>query len=129
MSIRYKEHLPSYTHKELVFPGVEIKSVIVDKLRTYFDTHFDSLINNALSVHSHEKAQSLLIKARQYRLNHKPFSYHITVNSDKNVKAVVRIFLGSKYDVHGHELDISENYMNFMEVDQWIVDCKYRTSR
>lgn len=124
MSRRYKEHLPSYTHKELAFPGVKIESVNVDKLMTFFD-HFDSLINNVVSVHSHEQAQSMLIKARQYRLNHKPFTYHITVNSDKNTKAVVRIFLAPKYDNHGHELDISENYMNFYEVDQWNVDRKY----
>ncbi|XP_014471274.1 PREDICTED: hexamerin-like isoform X2 [Dinoponera quadriceps] len=121
--MRYKANLPSYTHKELVFPGVKIESVTVDKLMTFFD-HFDSLINNAVSVQSHEKAQSMLIKARQQRLNHKPFTYHITVNSDKNTKAVIRIFFAPKYDVHGHELDISENYMNFLEVDQWIVDLK-----
>ncbi|KAL6267211.1 hypothetical protein P5V15_000288 [Pogonomyrmex californicus] len=126
--MRYKEHLPSYTHDELVFPGVTIESVTVDKLLTFFD-HFESLVNNAVSVHSHKEAQSMLIKARQYRLNHKPFTYHITVNSDKNVKAVVRVFLGPKYDVYGHELDISENYMNFIEMDQWTVDLKTGTNK
>ncbi|XP_011142759.2 hexamerin [Harpegnathos saltator] len=126
--MRYKEHLPCYTHNDLVFPGVKIESVTVDKLTTFFD-HFDSLVNNALSIPSQEKAHSMLIKARQYRLNHKPFTYHITVNSDKNTKASVRIFLGPKYDVHGHELDISENYMNFLEMDQFIVDLKPGTNK
>lgn len=126
--MRYKEHMPSYTHEELVFPGVTIESVTVDKLLTFFD-HFESLVNNAVSVRSHKEAQSMLIKARQYRLNHKPFTYHITVNSNKNVKAVVRVFLGPKYDVHGHELDISENYMNFMEMDKWTVDLKSGTNK
>lgn len=120
-SRRYKEHLPSYTHEELVFPGVTIESVTVDKLLTFFD-HFESMINNAVSVRSHKEAQSMLIKARQYRLNHKPFTYYITVNSNKNVKAVIRVFLGPKHNVYGHELDISENYMNFLEMDQWNVD-------
>ncbi|XP_071571881.1 hexamerin 70b [Temnothorax nylanderi] len=126
--MRYKEHLPSYTHEELAFPGVTIESVTVDKLLTFFD-HFESLVSNAVSVRSHKEAQSMVIKARQYRLNHKPFTYHITVNSDKNVKAVVRIFLGPKYDVHGHELDMSENYMNFIEMDQWNVDLKPGTNK
>jgi len=80
------------------------------------------MLNNAVSIRSHKEAQSLLIKARHYRLNHKPFTYHITINSDKNVKAAIRIFLGPSCDVHGHELDISENYMNFVEMDQWHVD-------
>lgn len=113
--------MPRYTHEELVFPGVTIESVTVDKLLTFFD-HFDSLVNNAVAVRSHKEAQSMLIKARQYRLNHKPFTYHITVNSDKNVKAILRVFLGPKYDVYGQELDMSENHMNFIELDQWNVD-------
>lgn len=113
--------MPFYTHEELAFPGVTVESVTVDKLMTFFD-HFESLISNAVSVRSHKEAQSMLIKARQYRLNHKPFTYHITVNSDKTNKAVVRVFLGPKYNSHGHEIDISENHMNFVEMDQWVVD-------
>ncbi|KMR05257.1 Hexamerin [Lasius niger] len=126
--MRYKQHLPKYTHEELFFPGVTVESVTVDKLMTFFD-HFESLISNAVSVRSHKEAQSMLIKARQYRLNHKPFTYHIMVNSDRNVKAIVRVFLGPKYNVHGHELDMSENHMNFMELDQWIVDLKPGTNK
>ncbi|XP_018058979.1 PREDICTED: hexamerin-like [Atta colombica] len=126
--MRYKERLPKYTHEELVFPGVTIESVTVDKLLTFFD-YFESMLNNAVSIRSHKEAQSLLIKARHYRLNHKPFTYHITINSDKNVKAAIRIFLGPSYDVHGHELDISENYMNFVEMDQWHVDLKPGTNK
>ncbi|KAG5336519.1 HEXA protein, partial [Acromyrmex charruanus] len=126
--MRYKERLPSYTHEELLFPGVTIESVTVDKLLTFFD-HFESMLNNAVSVRSHKEAQSLLIKARHSRLNHKPFTYHITINSDKNVRAVIRTFLAPKYDVHGHELDISENYMNFFEMDQWHVDLKPGTNK
>lgn len=100
---------------------MSVESVTVDKLMTFFDT-FDSLLSNALSVRNQKEAWSMLIKARQYRLNHKPFTFHITVNSDKNVTAVIRIFIGPKYDVHGHELDMTENYMNFLEVDQWVVE-------
>lgn len=117
----YKKHMPSYSQEELGFPGVMIESVAVDKLMTFFD-HFESMLSNAVSVKSHKEAQSMLIKTRQHRLNHKPFTYHITVNSDKAVKAVVRVFLGPKFNVHGHELDISENYMNFLELDQWMVE-------
>ncbi|XP_011255340.2 larval serum protein 1 alpha chain [Camponotus floridanus] len=118
---KYKQHLPKYTHEELVFPGVHVESVTVDQLVTFFD-HFDSLISNAVPVSSHKQAQSTMIKARQNRLNHKPFSYHVTVHSDKYVKAVVRVFIGPKYDVYGREVDISESHYNFFEMDQWVVD-------
>lgn len=121
--LKYKEHLPRYTHDELVFSGVKIESVVVDKLLTFFE-HFDSVITNGIPVSSQKDAETSIIKVRQHRLNHKPFTYHITVNSDKNVKAFVRVFLGPKYDEHGHELDFAQNYVNFFELDQWIVDLK-----
>ncbi|KAI4501525.1 hypothetical protein M0802_003402 [Mischocyttarus mexicanus] len=127
--LNYKKNMPCYTHEELAFSGVKIESVAVDKLMTFFD-QYESLLSNVASVKNHKEAQSMLIKARQYRLNHKPFTYHITVvNSDTKVKGVVRIFLGPKYDVHGTELDISENYMNFIQLDQWVVDLKVGTNK
>lgn len=122
--LKYKEHLPTYTHDDIVFPGVKIESVAVDKLLTYFE-HFDSVISNGVIVSSQKDAESTIIKVRQHRLNHKPYTYHITVNSDKNVKAMVRVFLGPKYDQHGHEMHLVDNWMNYVELDQWVVDCKY----
>jgi len=114
-------HQKPYNKNEIIYPELKIESFVVDKLITYFD-QFDTSINNGLMIDNAKEAESTLIKIRQYRLNHKPFTYHITVNSNKNVKAVIRVFLGPKYDVHGHELNISENYMNFVEMDQWNVD-------
>lgn len=119
--------MPTYTHEELVFPGVKIESVAVDKLVTYFD-NFESMINNAVAVKSHKEAQSIVIKARQQRLNHKPFTYHLTVNSDKATKAWIHIYLGPKYDVHGHEIEMIDNWMNFFEMDYWVADRKYNTN-
>lgn len=113
-----------YTQEELLFPGVKVESVTVDKLMTYFDT-FESMLNNGVSVRSQKEARATLTKARQQRLNHKPFTYHLVVNSDRNTNAVVRVFLGPKYDVHGHELDLQNNFMNFMQTDQWVVERTY----
>ena len=110
-----------YTQEQLLFPGVKIESVAIDKLTTFFD-HFDSDISNALPVKSHKEATELNVKVRQQRLNHKPFTYHITVNSDKNVKAMVRVFLGPKYDSHGYEIDMTDNWMHFLHIDEWMLD-------
>lgn len=121
--MQYKKNLAMYSHEELVFPGVKIDSVAVDKLITYFE-QFDSVISNGIPVSSTKDAETSVIKVRQPRLNHKPFTYHISVTSDKDVKGTVRIFMGPKYDVHGHEIDFVQNYVNFMEVDQFIVDLK-----
>lgn len=113
--------MPKYTPEELTFSGVKVETVTVDKLTTYFDS-FESMLSNGVSVRGHKEAKNTMIKARQYRLNHKPFTYHLTVNSDKNTKGVVRVFLGPKYDVFGHEIDLEHNYMNFMQMDEWVVD-------
>ncbi|XP_015112041.1 arylphorin subunit alpha [Diachasma alloeum] len=121
--MQYKKNLPKYTHEELVFPGVKVDSVAVDKLITYFE-QFESVISNGIPVSSLKDADTTIIKVRQPRLNHKPFTYHISVTSDKDVKGTVRIFMGPKYDVHGHAIDFVQNYVNFVEVDQFMVDLK-----
>ncbi|KAF7389016.1 hypothetical protein HZH66_010153 [Vespula vulgaris] len=90
---RYKKHLPAYSYSELNFPGVKIESVNIDKLWTYFD-YCDATINNAVFFNSFKEGSSLHIKARRYCLNYKPFTYRLSVNSDKDVKAIVKIFLG-----------------------------------
>lgn len=46
---RYTGHMSPYTEKDIGFDGVQIESVNVDKLITYFD-HFDADISNAVDV-------------------------------------------------------------------------------
>lgn len=70
----------------------------------------------------------MLVKIRQYRLNHKPFSFHFAINADKAMKAVVRIFLGPKYDIHHRPMDFAENIKYFYEMDNFIVDRQYKLS-
>ncbi|XP_053976448.1 hexamerin-1.1-like [Hylaeus volcanicus] len=124
---RYKKNLPLYKTEELLFPGVTVTSVTVDRLVTYFD-YFETMLNNGLSIQTHNQAANTLILARQQRLNHKPFTYHIVVNSDKNTRAMIRIFLGPKRDVYGHELRLADNYKNFLQVDEFLADLKAGTN-
>lgn len=58
------------------------------------------------------------------RLNHVPFNVHMKVNSNKDQKAVMMMFVGPKYDSYGNELNIKENRNNFWELDRWLVDLK-----
>lgn len=135
----FKNHLPSYTHDELVFDGVKIETVEVDKLETFFDK-FYSDITNVVDVEefddkysktnmytfgrkTHYLGQDVLIEAKQYRLNHKPFHVRLNVFSDKIQKAAVKIFLGPKYNEFGFEYtNINENRENFVELDYFVVD-------
>lgn len=119
----YKKNLPSYTYNDLVYQGVKIDSVFVDQLVTYFD-YFNIELNNALynDYTIESDVPKVLVKARQLRLNHKPFNYKINVSSDKSSKVVVRLFLGPKYDSYGNIINIAENRINFVELDKFVYD-------
>ncbi|KAG7210287.1 hypothetical protein KM043_011831 [Ampulex compressa] len=130
--LRYKKNLPAYTQNELVFPGVKFESVHMDKLMTYFDT-CDTLINNAVTVQNFKEGMALRIKARRSCLNYKPFTYRINVNSEKETKAVLRIFLGpANYDQqYEGQTDYSylrKYYQYFVELDKFVVTLKSGTN-
>lgn len=129
-----------YNVDEIKYDGVKIETVEMDKLVTYFDK-FDADITNAVDVDinydhnsfkfsklfdfgrvSQHQGNDFVIKARQYRLNHLPFTYKLNVLSDKVQKVVVKIFLGPKHDEYGRTFDINENREHFYELDQYSVD-------
>ncbi|XP_075151369.1 larval serum protein 2-like [Haematobia irritans] len=136
---RLASHFPEYKHEDLVFPGVSIDKVhVTDSLYTFFE-YFDADISNAVNVgavsgdvvgddlykfgrSSVYHGESFVIKARQLRLNHQPFEITLDVTSNKDQKAIVKIFIGPKYDDNGHKLHLEENYMNFFELDHYVVD-------
>lgn len=114
---KYKSYLPPYTYNELVYPGVKIENVQVDRLITYMD-YFDADISNALRVTPEEyESGTPTVRVRQYRLNHKPYTYKIQVNAEQAGDAVVRVYLGPKYDEYDRTIDINENRLNFVELD------------
>lgn len=144
--LQWKGRLDAYTSDDIGFEGVEIESVDLDRLTTYFDT-FDSDITNAVDIEpitvtpeskgpsgkfakkttkttTPTTPEDFLIKARQWRLNHLPFTLKLTVTSPKVQKAFVKIFLGPKFDEAGNEIDINENRENFYEIDKYVVDLK-----
>nr|AUO15571.1 hexamerin-like protein 2 [Prosarthria teretrirostris] len=119
---RYKNQLTRYTYQDFEFKGVEINSVSVDKLVTYFD-YFDFDLSNAFTISGPEAVKEIedgsqyKYVARQYRLNHKPFSYHVKVTSDKEVDSVVRVFFGPRYDVNGREYTFDEQRQYYVLLD------------
>lgn len=136
---QFKDTLPYYKKSEIMFDGVKIQSVDMGKLVTYFDK-FDSDITNAVDVEvfdkksisiektsdlfkfgkvSHYNGEDFVIKARQFRLNHMPFTFNLHVHSDRVVKSVVRVYLGPKYNEFGHVYDVNENRENFVLLDSF----------
>jgi len=118
---KFQNHMEPYHKKDLVFPGVTIEKVEMDRLITYFD-QFESDISNVVYDSVDElKDDKFHVFATQERLNHKPFTYKIHVNSNQDTKAMVKVFLGPKYDEYGRYMNITENRWNFVPIDafQW----------
>ncbi|XP_063916416.1 larval serum protein 1 alpha chain-like [Zophobas morio] len=116
---KYKSQLPPYTEKHLLFEGVEVKKVEFDPLVTYFD-YFYADVTNAVYVTVREyQEDKIQIKIRQKRLNHDAFGYKVFVNSDKNQTAVVKMYIGPKFDEYGRFINISENRLNFVIFDHF----------
>lgn len=126
---KFMTHIEPYTEEELIFDGVKITDIHVDKIETFFEP-FDIDITNAVDVdHDKEvvapetlkeikfKHDEYLVKARTMRLNHKPFDFKITVQSDKDQDASIRVWIGPKYDEFGTHIDFDENRKNFVMLD------------
>lgn len=103
-SVFYQNNLPLRTWDELNFIGVNIQSVDIDNLVTYFDV-FESDNTNVVT-----------------RLNHLPFSFTLHVGSYRAQKADVNAFIGPKYNEYGHAFTYEENRENFYELDHFTVD-------
>ncbi|XP_018783757.1 PREDICTED: larval serum protein 2 [Bactrocera latifrons] len=131
------EVFPEYTVKDYNFEGVKINKVqMPDHLTTYFE-YFDSDISNAVNVeipaedsadplvnfgrNSQHDGQSFVVKARQYRLNHKPFQFQLDVTSDKAQKAIVKVYIGPGQEEDRYHF-IESNYMNFFELEHFVVN-------
>ncbi|XP_030762609.1 allergen Cr-PI-like [Sitophilus oryzae] len=116
----FQHNLKPYTKDELVFPGVTIEKVEMDRLITYFENFFSDVTNavwtSEVQVKKNPSAQVWII---QQRLNHKPFTYKIHVNSNQDTQAVVKVFLGPKHDEYGKPINISVNRVNFVPIDSF----------
>ncbi|KAH8296130.1 hypothetical protein KR054_002210 [Drosophila jambulina] len=124
---KFMHYLPKYTKEQLLMPGVTLKHVEVSELTTYFDlVDFDvtNMLNDKMVFHEGKFVWDKSLFARQMRLNHKPFTYTYTIESDKVEKVVIRAFLGPKYDEFGRTFSLAENRMNFMEVDEFYYELK-----
>lgn len=108
---------------QLTFDGVKVKDFEVDKLVTYFD-NFEFEVTNAVPVKELKEYEDLRYYARQFRLNHKPYNYKLTVNSDDSKEALVRVYIGPKYDSEERELHIEQSRLAFVEIDRFPVKCK-----
>ncbi|KAJ2945580.1 hypothetical protein O0L34_g404 [Tuta absoluta] len=118
----FKKRLPSYTKEDLLFPGVKIDKIVVDKMVTYFDDYFMDMTNAVMLTEDEMKKGNSDMKflVRKRRLNHYPFKVTLDVMSDKAADCVVRIFLGPKEDHMGRVIDINKNRMNFVEIDTFL---------
>ncbi|KPJ03733.1 Basic juvenile hormone-suppressible protein 1 [Papilio xuthus] len=120
--VLFKKLLPRYTRDELDFPGVKIERIVTDELVTFMD-EYDMDITNALYLDEsemHKKRSDYTYVARMRRLNHHPFKVTMDVVSDKAVEAVVRVFIGPKYDCMGRLMSVNDKRLDMVEIDSFL---------
>lgn len=59
------------------------------------------------------------------RLNHKKYKVRVHVKSEVAKTVLVKFFLAPKYDSHGNEIPLHVNTHNFMQIDEFVHDCKF----
>ncbi|XP_054270890.1 hexamerin-like [Macrosteles quadrilineatus] len=115
----FKNQLKPYNKEQVNFDGVQVQSVNVDKLVTYFDNNEVDLYN-AINYQQGEQAENYQYKAQQQQLNNKPFNYQIQVNSQQEADAIVRVFIGPQYDAQGNQYTLEQARQNFVEIDRFV---------
>nr|CAD87762.1 hemocyanin subunit 1 [Perla marginata] len=113
----YKDLLPPYTKAELEFPGVKVLDWEIGNLVTYFED-FDIDMLNALDDTA--DLPDVDVKARVQRLNHEPFTWALHMESDKEVTAAFRVFLGPKKDWYESDFTINEVRPYLIEIDKFV---------
>ncbi|KAL1123480.1 hypothetical protein AAG570_002560 [Ranatra chinensis] len=116
----HKEFMPCYTKKELSFPSVKIDTLDVGPLATYFD-YFDMSVTNGIPIPAGKDYKDYHYTMRQRRLNHKSFTYKMSISSDENIDAMIRVFIGPKYDSEERPLTLEQARMGFVEIDRFPV--------
>lgn len=96
----------------------KVESVDVDKLITYFHEE-DMHVTNLVAYAHGENNEQYDYKVRHLCLHNKPFTYRIKVKSEKAAEAVVRVFIGPKYNAHGQPLTLKQAKDYFVEVDRF----------
>uniref|UniRef100_A0A2A4JMW0 Methionine-rich storage protein n=1 Tax=Heliothis virescens TaxID=7102 RepID=A0A2A4JMW0_HELVI len=120
--VMFKNMLPKYTREDFDFPGVKVDRLTTDKLVTFMD-EYDMDITNAVLLDDAEmkkKHSDMVVVTRMRRLNHHPFKVTVDVTSDKTVDAVVRIFIGPKYDCLGRLMSVNDKRLDMVEIDSFM---------
>ncbi|XP_058803507.1 hexamerin-1.1-like [Phymastichus coffea] len=121
----YQESLPAYQYNDVVLPGVNIEKVEVSDLVTYFGD-YQVYLDNAVPQPVGKKQEQQPfphIRAHLKRLDHKQFEYTIYTHAEKPVRdAVVRVYVGPKYNYNGQPIDINVHRHYFYEIDQFVYD-------
>nr|CAD7568050.1 unnamed protein product [Timema californicum] len=125
---KYVAKQPKYTYEtsvtylhlvsQLAFPGIKVQGVEVDPLITYFDD-FEINLDNVVSVNDPKDGEHVDFRVKQGRLNHKPFNYKVSVESDKETDVMIKVFITPKYDSYGREFDLDTKIFYSVELDRF----------
>lgn len=121
----FKYHLKPYKHEDLHYKGVSVNDVTHDKFITYYDfvdAEVSSLVDYNLFFKDGKFNWDSMFLGRRMRLNHKPFTMTYDINADVAGKAIIRTFLGPKFDEYGHVMTMNSASKYYVLMDSFPVD-------
>lgn len=117
---KYKSSAPHYTKHDLNVDGVAITDVKFGHLITYFDWFYADLSNAVYVTPEEFLHETFNVTVAQKRLNYEPFTYKVLVQSKQHIYASIKVFLGPKHDEQGKLINLTENWMNFVQFDHFV---------
>ncbi|KAF7284741.1 hypothetical protein GWI33_021611 [Rhynchophorus ferrugineus] len=121
----FKSALPRYSENELNNPGVVIQDIQLEvqggsanRLQTFWQQS-DVDLSRGMDF---QPRGSVFI--RFTHLQHRPFSYKISVQSNNARQGTCRIFLAPKFDERGNPWLFRDQRLMFIELDKFLVNLK-----
>lgn len=124
----HKSMLSPYSSDQLLFNGIRVTDAQVqtenaqpDTFQTFWQQS-DVDLSRGLDF-----APRGNVFARFTHLTHTAFTYNLKINNDSGAQrqGMVRIFLGPKNDERGTEMLLRDQRLLMIEMDKFIVACKY----
>lgn len=92
--------------------------MLIDELVTYFEEYTTDIRQVVYVNQTDYENHKWSIRAEQRRLNHKPFSYKISVTSEETIETVIRVFFGP-INENESSLGGNKDRLNFVEIDRF----------
>ncbi|KAJ8894006.1 hypothetical protein PR048_006614 [Dryococelus australis] len=115
----YIQTVPKYTKDDIEEHGLHIEGVEVSSLVTFND-YFDIDLRN-MFYRAYKNDSKIEVYAKSERLNHRPFNFKVSIDSEKDMDAIMKVYITPKYDSYGRLIPLQKTMFHAFEIDRTYV--------